>query len=76
MPYRGIRLDSYANEQKKTLYNRKKLFPLCMCEEVTTLAEDIYSCRRSFLHLPELLHLWKDVIILVVDYHNFSDHYT
>ena len=41
MPYRVIRLDSYANEQKKTSYNRKKLFPLCMCEEVITLAENI-----------------------------------
>ena len=76
MPYRVIRLDSYANEQKKTLYNRKKLLPLCMCEEVITLAEDIYSCRRSFLHLPELLHLWKHIIRLVVDYCKFSGYYT
>ena len=35
-----------------------------------------YICGKRLLHLRELLHLWEDIITLVVGYYKFSDYYT
>ena len=65
MPYR-VCLDLYAKQTSKFL----------QLNEILTS----YSCRNALLHLrPGIITfagsitLWKDVIILMVDYYKFSD---
>ena len=46
------------------------------CRIFTARGKNYYTCGKTLLHLGETLHLWEDIITLVVDYYQFSDYYT